>query len=252
MYTEPEKANNIISGNSGVRVSIRKADSLKGGLSSDDDYRSEISQEVGRPTYANAYSGKTNEYYYYTRNQSSNNGSISNSPQSQKQNAYTPPNYYYSKPPITSNYSTYLNQNKTSNPSSYVPLPNQKSESMTESRTSLSPSPSVSSTSFLTSSPSPSCSSSPYLPKVEIKTEVKVHQPITVSSEYYSVIDNKLNMDIKKLEDMDRKLVVIGGKYTDAANSAKVSGGNYVRVWDIKERYKEVDKIKEKEKEKEK
>ncbi len=58
-------------------------------------------------------------------------------------------------------------------------------------------------------------------------------------------------MDIKKLEDMDRKLVVIGGKYTDA-NSTKVSGGNYVRVWDIKERYKEVDKIKEKEKEREK
>lgn len=59
-------------------------------------------------------------------------------------------------------------------------------------------------------------------------------------------------MDIKKLEDMDRKLVVIGGKYTDTANSTKVSGANYVRVWDIKERYKEVDRMKEKEKEREK
>lgn len=36
---------------------------------------------------------------------------------------------------------------------------------------------------------------------------------------------------------MDRKLLIIGGKYQEPV--PKVSGGSYVRVWDIKERVKD-------------
>ena len=36
---------------------------------------------------------------------------------------------------------------------------------------------------------------------------------------------------------MDRKLLIIGGKYQEPV--PKVSGGSYVRVWDIKERAKD-------------